>query len=336
MRARPPDLSDAAVLEALAEGWHISPEAWAYVPEGGGSHHWKVTDAQGAAYFVTVADLDEQDWLGRTRDEVFGGAGRALRTATALRDSAGLRFVVAPLATSDRGVIKRLGSRYAMSVYEFLAARSFAFGPYPSPALRRAVLDMVIALHQATGAVEAVAVTCAPAVGHREDLDEFLRDPTQRWDAGPFSEGAQQILGAHSAELAEVVAGFDDLVERTAPAGRSLVVTHGEPHPANVMRVGYDVVLIDWDTVGLARPERDLWLVVEEGTGDSDRYEAASGRRVDPAAMTLYRLRWYLDDIASAIRLFRHGHDRTADTEGWWEGLAPRVDALASWRHALG
>ena len=102
------------------------------------------------------------------------------------------------------------------------------------------------------------------------------------------------------------------------------------------MRVGYDVVLIDWDTVGLARPERDLWLVVEEGTGDSDRYEAASGRRVDPAAMTLYRLRWYLDDIASAIRLFRHGHDRTADTEGWWEGLAPRVDALASWRHALG
>jgi spectinomycin phosphotransferase len=336
VRARPPHLGDAAVIEALAEGWHIRPEAWAYVPEGGGSHHWKVTDAEGAAYFVTVDDLDDRDWLGRTRDEVFEGAGRALRTAAALRDRARLRFVVAPLATRDGGVITRLDLRYAVSVYEFLAGRSFAFGPYPTPALRHAVLDMVIALHEATPTVEDIAPTPEAAVGHREDLDAFLRDPAQPWDTGPFSEGAHQLLGAHWAELAEVVAGFDHLVERTALAGDGLVVTHGEPHPANVMQVDNNVMLIDWDTVGLAPPERDLWLVVEEGTGDSDHYEASTGRRVDPAAMTLYRLRWYLDDIASAIRLLRHDHDRTADTEGWWEGLAPRIAALASWREALG
>jgi spectinomycin phosphotransferase len=335
MRTRPPDLDDAAVIGALAEGWHIRAEAATYVPEGGGSHHWRVTDAAGAAYFVTVDDLDERDWLGSTRDEVFEGASRALRTAAALRDSAGLRFVVAPLATSDGGVIKRLGPRHAVSVYDFVPGTSFAFSPYPAPALRRAVLDMVVALHQATGTVEDFAPTRGVAVGYREDLDAFLRDPAQPWDAGPFSEGAHQLLGAHSAELTEVVAGFDLLAERTLAEGGH-VVTHGEPHPANVMRVGHDVMLIDWDTVGLAPPERDLWLVVEEGTADSDRYEAATGRRVDHTAMTLYRLRWYLDDLASAIRLFRHGHDRTADTEGWWDGLAPRIAALASWRKALG
>jgi spectinomycin phosphotransferase len=77
-------------------------------------------------------------------------------------------------------------------------------------------------------------------------------------------------------------------------------------------------------------------LVLEEGSGDAERYEAATGRRIDAAAIVLYRLRWYLDDIASAVRLFRHGHNRTADTERWWEGLAPRLAALESWREAVG
>jgi spectinomycin phosphotransferase len=336
VRARPADLDDRAVVDAVVAGWRVQPQAWAYVPEGGGSHHWRVTDTSGEAFFVTVDDLDDRDWLGKTPDEVFEGARRALRTACALRAGAGLRFVVTPLTTADGDVIKRLGPRYAVSVYRYLAGHSFPFGPYPSPALRRAGLDMVAALHQATPAVADIAPSRPAAVGHREDLDEYLRDPAQPWGGGPFSQQAHQLLGAHVAELADVLAGFDRLGRRTSPSEDGLVVTHGEPHPANVMRVGSELVLIDWDTIGLALPERDLWLVVEDGTGDAEHYEASTGRRVDAATMTLYRLRWYLDDIASAVRLFRNAHDRTADTEGWWEGLAPRLAALDSWRRTLG
>jgi spectinomycin phosphotransferase len=324
------------VIAALDEGWDIRPESSVYVPEGGGSHHWKVTDSAGGAYFVTVDDLDERDWLGKTRDDVYEGASRALGTAAALRGRAGLRFVVAPLTAADGGVVRRLGPRYAVSVYPFLEGMSYTFGPYPSTALRWAALDMVAALHQATAWVADVAPLREVAVGHREGLNAFLHDPAKAWDGGPFSEGAQQLFAEHWAELADVVAGFDHLVERITPGADGLVVTHGEPHPANVMRVSDGVVLIDWDTVGLAPPERDLWLVVEEGSGDTERYEAVTGRRINPAAMVLYRLRWYLDDIASAVRLFRHAHDRTPDTERWWEELASRLAALASWREAVG
>ncbi|HEY5989464.1 MAG TPA: hypothetical protein VIV12_24270, partial [Streptosporangiaceae bacterium] len=67
-----------------------------------------------------------------------------------------------------------------------------------------------------------------------------------------------------------------------------------------------------------------------------DRYQEATGRELDPAVITLYRLRWYLDDLASAIRLFRNRHRDTPDTRRWWEGLAPGLEQLPQWLEVLG
>ena len=104
-----------------------------------------------------------------------------------------------------------------------------------------------------------------------------------------------------------------------------LVITHGEPHPGNVMRVGARRMLIDWDTVGLAPPERDLWLVMGEAGEGSRRYAQLTGRAVDPAALALYRLRWALDDISAFVNRLRSEHRRTADAEHAWLGLQDTV-----------
>jgi aminoglycoside phosphotransferase (APT) family kinase protein len=40
------------------------------------------------------------------------------------------------------------------------------------------------------------------------------------------------------------------------------VLTHGEPHGANVLLGEGGLSLVDWDTVGIAEPERDLWFAV--------------------------------------------------------------------------
>jgi hypothetical protein len=48
----------------LAEGWGLRAVSLAYVPEGGGSHHWKLVDDDRQPYFVTVDDLDGEDWFG--------------------------------------------------------------------------------------------------------------------------------------------------------------------------------------------------------------------------------------------------------------------------------
>jgi hypothetical protein len=47
-------------------------------------------------------------------------------------------------------------------------------------------------------------------------------------------------------------------------------------------------------------------------------------------------LRWYLDDLASAVRLFRNRHHDTADTRRWLDGLAPELQQLPAWLDLLG
>lgn len=315
----------------LADGWRIHPASLEYVPEGGGSYHWKLTDQDGQARFVTVDDLDDKDWIGQTRDVVFGGLARALSTAAALKHDAGLEFVVAPLAGSDGDLLRRLDDRYTVCVFPFLAGRSHPFGPYADERLRDGALEMIAALHRATPAVRDRAPRHVLSFTGRADLDAFLRDPGLSWDGGPFSQAARDLLAPRTADLAELKTGFGRLAEVTSQKRAHQVITHGEPHPANLMSVNGRLHLIDWDTVAVAAPERDLALIATPSGDGFDRYQKATGYEIMPAAITLYQVRWYLDDLASAVRLFRNRHHDTADTRRWWQGLAPRLEQLDRW-----
>jgi spectinomycin phosphotransferase len=102
------DLVPERLGRALAEGWRLHAASMEYVPEGGGSHHWKLTGDDGLRHFVTVDDLDNKDWLGDTREAVFKGLGFALDTAAALRHEVGLPFVVAPIAARDGELLAAL------------------------------------------------------------------------------------------------------------------------------------------------------------------------------------------------------------------------------------
>jgi spectinomycin phosphotransferase len=323
------------LLTALAQGWRLGVASMEYVPEGGGSYHWKVTDDTGQPHFVTLDDLDDKDWLGDTRPAVLEGLSRALSTAAALRYQVGLEFVVAPVAACEGGYLRRLDGRYTVSVFPFLAGQSFPFGPYTDARLRLLALDLIAALHRATPAVQGRAPQHVPRFAGRDDLNAFLLEPDRLWDSGPFAEAARDLLLTRTGDLARLATEFDLLADRTAPARAEPVITHGEPHPGNLRLVDGSLVLIDWDTVALAPAERDLSLITMPGHEDADRYQEATGRQLDPAVITLYRLRWYLDDLGSAIRLFRNPHRDTLDTRRWRDGLAPLLARLPQWLDRL-
>jgi spectinomycin phosphotransferase len=196
-------------------------------------------------------------------------------------------------------------------------------------------MDMIALLHQSTAVVQDGAPRHVPNYGGRDDLNAFLRDPDHPWEGGPYSEAAHRLLMTNAADIAELAAGFDRLADSTVPARGHLVITHGEPHQANLMSVDGRLVLIDWDTVAMAPPERDVSLIATTRNEGIDRYEQTTGRALDRAVIALYRLRWYLDDLASAIRLFGTRHRDTADTRLWWDGLAPRLRQLPQWLDLL-
>lgn len=334
MRSPPADLAPERVETAVADGWQLRAASLEYLPEGGSSHHWVLADGVGLRHFVTVDDLDGKDWLGNTRPTVFAGLRRALRTATELRHAAGLEFVVAPVAARDGELLHRLGDRYSVSVFPFLAGRSYPFGPYPDERLRGQALDLIAALHRSTAVVRGRAPVHVLGFTDRGGLEAFLLDPGHPWDGGPFSESAGRLMASRAADIARLTAGFDRLTRHTAPARAEVVITHGEPHPANLMSVGSSLALIDWDTTALAPPERDVSLIIT-GTEGADRYQEATGRALDPAVLTLYRARWYLDDLGSAVRMFRHPHRDTADTRHRWHDLARQLEQLPRWLDLL-
>src|SRR5262245_24026425 len=336
VRSPPDDVTPEAVREAVAAGWSLRATSMTYIPEGGGAHHWKLIDTGREAYFVTVDDLDSKDWIADTRDLTLDGLERAYGVAVVLRDSVGLDFVLAPNPATDGRILHRIDDRYAVSVFPFLSGHSFAFGPYPDDAIRGRVMDMVAALHRATPDVRDRVPILLPGFAGRSDLDAFLADPGRAWHGGPFAESTRLALAPHAVHIAQLVAGFDHLVDATAPGRADPVITHGEPHPANLLSVGGRLLLIDWDTVGLAQPERDVSLVAGSRGAGVARFVRQTGRPIDPVAMTLYRLRWYLDDLASAVAMFRHAHRDSNDTRRWSASVPAELEQLPVWLDRLG
>lgn len=326
MRTAPEDLDERDLAGRLAYGWGVRLVRAEYVPIGGGSHHWRVEDDGGGRHWVTVDDLDRKPFLGASREASFDGLRRALETAGALRRS-GLEFVVAPVPSSGGEVVLRLGARYAVALYPFLEGRAFQFGELLPAAEHGEVGGMLARLHRATPAVIGVARPAGPLLPERDGLEQALGDLGSAWAGGPFSEAARALLVRHGPGIRRLLAAFDRLVDEVTARSPDPVLTHGEPHPGNLIGAGGRLHLVDWDTAALAPPERDLWLL-DGGSGEGLlRYAEASRRQPSRAALRLYRLRWQLDDIAVFLKVLRSSHRRTADTEHAWRSLQRSMPA---------
>ena len=317
------------MAHALADGWGLSAGTLRlrYAPVGGGSYHWVVTGGPGERWFVTVDDLDDKGWLGQTRPAVFSGLRAALDAALWLRREAGLGFVAAPVPARDGQAVRPLGDAYAVAVFPYLSGSPGQWGvPLSGPDLDELVA-MLAALHR----VDPAAIRLPRremGLSWRGDLEVALSELGRPWTGGgPFTEPARALLAGAAGQVRRGLCALDRWSSGPGAAA-NLVITHGEPHPGNIIRGGGGLMLIDWDTVALAPPERDLWMVAT-GTGDElRRYTELTGRPVDPTALELYRLRWALDDISCFVRDLRAPHRRTPGTEHAWQALETTITQL--------
>jgi spectinomycin phosphotransferase/16S rRNA (guanine(1405)-N(7))-methyltransferase len=314
--SRPAGLYEADLAALLASAWGITVTSLEYRPVGFGSHHWQA----GTDWFVTVDEPAPDSSATNTVDELCAALGTAQDLS-----AGGLAFVVAPIATRDGRPLARL-QRFAVAVYPYVEGRSFDWDAWSAGeddnkdgALdnqtqhRRAVLDLVIALH----------TTTIPTRARHVDLGIPYRLGLTTADGeehGPYSRRAAVLLARHRTVIQRRLAEYDELT-RLRPS--TVVITHGEPHPGNTMLTAGGWRLIDWDTVRLAPPERDLWSLP-----DVDRYADATGYRPDPRLLELFRRRWDLADLAVTAERFRHPHTGDADDDRSWEILEELGSAL--------
>ncbi|HEX6519773.1 MAG TPA: phosphotransferase [Streptosporangiaceae bacterium] len=317
MRERPVDISDSDVADALARQWEPTVQDLAYLPVGFGGYHWLAAGQTGSRWFVTVSDL-ATPWV--------PDLPAAMQTAAWLAARAGLGFVVAPVPTRDGPVVGSLDSRHALTLFPFLDAASGRYGDPVDDGDRAAIIDMLAQLH--TAIPKGIQVPSRPLdLAGRQVIDQALASLAIPWTGGPYAEPGRDLLARYEQPLRQALARFDGLLDRVREAGGPYVITHGEPHPGNLLRTRTGLRLIDWDMTALARPERDLWWVIS-GDQDAARYSRRTGWTVNQDALALYRLRWGLDDTAGFLSQIRRPHQQTADTLMTWIELQKTLRAI--------
>jgi spectinomycin phosphotransferase len=325
VRVVPEGIDDHRLSCALEEHWGLTAVRLGYLPVGYGDHHWDLTDSAGNRWFVTVAGLTG-GWRGTGPAAGYADLRAAMDTVIALAD-AGLEFVLTPVPTTGGRALAPLGSKHAITVFPYIDHDGEDLGDEIPAQERIALIDMLARLHNATAQAARTAPVRRPDLAARPVLEAALGDLGRSWSGGPYSEPARQLLARHASLLGRALADFDELAREAARSGPP-VITHGEPHPGNTLRSAGRLYLIDWDTVGLALPERDLWDLFRADSREADRYAELTGRRVSAAAMRLYRMRWSLDDITLSLSEFRGPHEQNDDTELTWAVLAEETENI--------
>ena len=316
MRSRPEHVDEQAIVQAAADGWGLDLQTLEYVPEGGGAYHWSAPTADGRRWFVTCDDLDTKPWFGPDRESVGNGLLAAYRAAMALR-AGGLPFVAAPIPTISGAPAIRIDDRHTVALFEHVNGEPGRWGRPISRPMRTELIRILAELHTvvpAPGTAPANLARRGLDLPDRATLEDALDHLHERWDGGPMSEPVRHELRRHRPTIVEWLEELDRFAAGAAP-DTHVVVTHGEPHPGNLIHTPTGIVLVDWDTVALARPERDLWMLADAPETELRAYQDVTGTTLDPLALHAYRRLWALADLASFTVLLRGQHRRHTDTE---------------------
>lgn len=328
MNSPPRDLDEPALAAALERHWGIVEPRLEYLPVGFGSDHWEAVATDGSRWFVSADDLEHPRFVGVAPDDAFAALGRAFGTAVALHDAAGLEFVLAPVPSHDGNPLRRLDARYSIRVEPFVEGPAGDFGEFDRPERRR-MGALLGRLHAASGSVP-------PGLPGREDfalpgreaLEEAFAGLDAPWNVGPFGEPARHLLRTHADRVRARLLAYDRLGGLVRDGPDPWVVTHGEPHGANVIRDGIGGLrLVDWDTALIGPRERDLWMVLDPELSGWDEYrEHAGDVPLNEDALRLCRERWALAEICVYVAEFRRPHEDTEDTRTSWQGLNQYIE----------
>jgi spectinomycin phosphotransferase len=321
VRTLPAGLGEQDLARVIGQSWGLELGPLRYVPEGGGSYHWAAGTAEGARYFLTADDLHRKPWLGTDPEAAFAGLRAAFGTALTLSAQARLPFVVPPIPALDGETAVRVTPRYSLALFPFLDGQAGNWGDEFTPHDAGQLAGLLAELHQSTPAVARQAPRRDLELHERAALETALAELDRPWTGGPLSDLVRRELAENAQAVAGRLRSFDELAAQVRERSAGNVITHGEPHPGNLIRVAGRFRLIDWDTVALAPPERDLWMLNGAAAGSLASYSESTGRAIDDAAISFYRLAWTLADLASFTGVLRAEHQRDRDTEKAWRSF---------------
>ncbi len=252
---------ESDLRRVVERGWGIEIRHMDAVLEGAGAHHWNASAADGGRWFVTCDDLATKPWLGADNDTVFERLGAAYGAAHELRN-AGVRSVVAPVPARTGHPAVRLDDRHSVAVCELIDGTPGRWGGPLSNHEIAGLVATLAELHECTSPTAPLTHRGLEVPG-RLAFEAAFAELDQPWDAGPLAEAARRTVRDHVEVVDSWLAELTRAHQREQHAPRTVVVTHGEPHPGNLLHTPAGLRLVDWDTIAFAPAERDLWMIAD-------------------------------------------------------------------------
>lgn len=300
MREAPPGLGEDAVLDLVRQHWLPDATTAVHLPLGFGGWHWQV-------------DLGYRPTLFATYDLPTAARPRAVLD-DAYAATADLAFaldaVVAPLpSTALTPTVDVPGHPGVLSCTPWVHGDPGRYGEPMTEHQAESTARTLARLHRASPPRR------LPTWRTAVPPDLSARLARRSTGDGPFGAAARALLDTHLDAVLADVEEHARLLAQTEATRERWVVTHGEPHRGNQLDTPQRTLLVDWESVRLAPPERDLrWLPAPAAAG------------ADPTALRLLDLEWRLDAVTQYTALFAGPHDGGPDDEIALAGLR---DALA-------
>ncbi|MCP3999093.1 MAG: phosphotransferase, partial [bacterium] len=228
----PDPIGAEAIGSLVASAWGLKPDSVEYAPIGYGSYHWYVS-AGGSRWLVTADAIDERP------------LAAAYDLAHVLGEQFG--FVRSPTARNEGGVALE-SDDWLITVWPWVAGRSGSFGEQQTPGDVAAIADCLRQLHDYAEVPEVSELVEEWDIPGRPMLLDVLGREAGNVSVGPYAVEMAERIDVNRSRLQAMLARFDGLVAKVRNEAEP-VVTHGEPHVANVVHTEAGPVLIDWDTV---------------------------------------------------------------------------------------
>jgi spectinomycin phosphotransferase len=286
-----PEIDPTALAKLVAECYGANPDGLVFVPVGGDGWHYRCPPF----------------WVSVRRDRQ-GHSPLAYQAARELSE-AGHEYILAPIANGEGRLVHQLG-RFPVVVLPLVeGATLFESGVRPGEV--DVISQLCQRLHDAacTAPLPRETYTFPFADELRDSLEAATRAGPH---CGPFGEALQARIERNRGAIHGMVAEANRLAAACRADPDTLVLTHGEPNPGNVLRDRAGrLYLIDWGDLMYGPPERDWAMLGGMGLTLPIREEFAR----------FYQLRWILGEIAEYTARFSAPHSGNAEDEDRWREL---------------
>jgi spectinomycin phosphotransferase len=292
----PPDVSPAAIPEAVHTAFGLRLASLAFLPSGNDARSFVYRGtAGGAAYFVKLRA---------------GPPNEAALAVPRFLAVQGVPHILAPLPTATGALSSSVGA-FTLALYPFVEAPT---------GMQAGLTDAQWIAYGATlRQVHAAALPPAlAALIRRESFTPAWTGGVLAFDArlgerdlaDPLEQALTEFWQEHRAEIRMLAERAEARGRELRARGLPLVVCHADAHTANVLvEPDGQFWLVDWDETRLAPKERDLMFVDGGIIGAALRprdtalfYQGYGPAEVDSLALAYYRDDWAVQDMGEYAR----------------------------------